>query len=168
MKPGPAGKKRKSPERRFQSPFHKARIEVLQSLFAGEYLPGGPPPFTLTSTLPSQARLFRDRLGSAVQENRDEIDKTISRYSVDWTLDRMGRIDRNILRMGICEILFEPEIPFRVTVDESLELAHQFSEPDAVRFINGILHRVGTELNPGKALSSSENDEEFPESGSEL
>ncbi|AFS53528.1 transcription antitermination factor NusB [Leptospirillum ferriphilum] len=165
MKPGAVRKKKKDPEGRFQSPFHKARIEVLQSLFAGEYLPGGPPPFTLTSTLPSQARLFRDRLGGAIREHRKEIDTVISRFSVDWTLDRMSRVDRNILRMGICEILFEPEVPFRVTVDESLELAHQFSEPEAVRFINGILHRVGTELNPEKALGSLEDGRPQPESG---
>ena len=165
MKPGSAGKKTKDPEGRFQSPFHKARIEVLQSLLAGEYLPGGPPPFTLTSTLPSQARLFRDRLGGTIREHRAEIDDTISRFSVDWSLDRMGRVDRNILRMGICEILFEPEVPFRVTIDESLELAHQFSEPEAVRFINGILHRIGTELAPAKAYASQEDGSPQPESG---
>ena len=168
MTSGSAGGKEKRVEGRFQSPFHKARIEVLQSLFAGEYLPSGPPPFSLTSALPSKARLFRDRLGEAIREHRKEIDNTLSRYSVDWTLDRMGRVDRNILRMGICEILYEPDVPFRVTVDESLELAHQFSEPEAVRFINGILHRVGTELNPLKTAASGSHGETLPDAGEKL
>jgi N utilization substance protein B len=164
--PGSVGKKTaKKPEGRFQGPFHKARVEVLQALFAGEYLPGGPPPFSLTSPLPSQAREFRDRLREAIREHREEIDGILARYSVDWTLERMGRIDRNILRMGICEILYDPDVPFRVTVDESLELAHQFSEPEAVRFINGILHRVGTEMNPRKAADTDRTI--FPEDGEE-
>jgi N utilization substance protein B len=156
-------RKGKAREHRFGSPFHKARIEVLQSLFAGEYLPGGPPPFSLTSALPSQALLFRDRLKEGVMRNKEEIDRTITRFSVDWSIERMGRIDRNILRMGICELLHEPDIPFRVTIDESLELAHQFSEPEAIRFINGILHQVGIHMNPEKVGREGLQESEIPD-----
>lgn len=165
MKPGAVRNKRKIRKDASRARFTRPESKCFNPSLPENTFRADRPRFTLTSTLPSQARLFRDRLGGAIREHREEIDTVISRFSVDWTLDRMSRVDRNILRMGICEILFEPEVPFRVTVDESLELAHQFSEPEAVRFINGILHRVGTELNPEKALGSLEDGRPQPESG---
>lgn len=133
--------------------LHKARVEVLQSLFSTEFSSPGTwrtHPFSATSQLSSVALDLRGRLWEGIMEHRTEIDRIIQSLSIQWSLERMGKIDRNILRIGTYEILHEPEIPFRVSVDESLELAHQYSEPEAIPFINGILHQVGIRHNPEK------------------
>ncbi len=148
-----AGRPRSQGRSEWNRQLHKARVEVLQSLFSREFLPNGfsgGTPFSATSQLPAIARDLRGRIWTGVTENRTEIDGIIQSLSLQWSLERMGRIDRNILRIGTYEILHEPDIPFRVSVDESLELAHQFSEPEAISFINGILHQVGVRLNPEK------------------
>lgn len=148
-----AGRPRSQSRSEWNRQLHKARVEVLQSLFSREFLPNGfsgGTPFSATSQLPAIARDLRGRIWTGVTENRTEIDGIIQSLSLQWSLERMGRIDRNILRIGTYEILHEPDIPFRVSVDESLELAHQFSEPEAISFINGILHQVGIRLNPEK------------------
>ncbi|MHB1285433.1 MAG: transcription antitermination factor NusB [Leptospirales bacterium] len=140
--------------------LHKARVEVLQSLFSSEFSPQGPlraNPFSATSQLSNIALALRGRLWAGIMEHRVEIDRIIQSLSIQWSLERMGKIDRNILRIGTYEILHEPEIPFRVSVDESLELAHQYSEPDAIAFINGILHQVGIRHNPEKVSRGEEH-----------
>ncbi|MHB8422559.1 MAG: transcription antitermination factor NusB [Leptospirales bacterium] len=147
------GHARTHPRSEWNKQLHKARVEVLQSLFAREFLPngfGGGNPFSATSQLSVLARELRGRIWEGITENRSEIDEIIQSLSHEWSLERMGKIDRNILRIGTYEIIREPEIPFRVSVDESLELAHQFSEPEAIPFINGILHQVGIRHNPEK------------------
>ena len=138
-------------ERRKQ--FRKARIDVLQALYADEYLPGRKnehAPFPHDRQVPDQSGDLRNRLWQGIQEQKPHIDEVIRSLSSQWSLERMSRVDRNILRIGTYEILYEETIPFRVSIDESLELAHQFSDPEAVSFINGILHQVGVRLNPGK------------------
>lgn len=68
-----------------------------------------------------------------------EIDRMISRYAKDWSLERMANVDRNILRLAVMEILFMPEIPPSVSADEAVELAKKYSTAESGRFVNGIL-----------------------------
>lgn len=74
-----------------------------------------------------------------------EIDDYIKRYAVEWDLPRMANVDRNILRLGLFEMLYYRETPLNVAIDEALELARTFSHDDAPRFINGILGRIARE-----------------------
>lgn len=143
-------------ERRRQ--LRKARIDVLQALYAEEYLPerkNEHAPSTLDRQGPDQSDDLRNRLWQGIQEHKPQIDEVIRSLSPQWTLERMSRVDRNILRIGTYEILYEETIPFRVSIDESLELAHQFSDPEAVSFINGILHQVGVRRKPEKVSGAS-------------
>ncbi|WHM39686.1 transcription antitermination factor NusB [Streptomyces sp. BPTC-684] len=69
------------------------------------------------------------------------IDDLISTYSVDWTLDRMPVVDRNILRLGTYELVWEDGTPDAVVIDEAVQLAKEFSTDDSPAFVNGLLAR---------------------------
>ena len=96
------------------------------------------------------AKAYADRLYAEILFRKPEIDAVIEELAQGWSLSRMTRVDRNILRIGICEILFDPGMPFRVSVHEALDLVHRFSDPEAVSFVNGILHEAGVRHAPEK------------------
>jgi transcription antitermination protein NusB len=79
---------------------------------------------------------------AGVKAHLSEIDETIKQVAENWRLDRMAAIDRNILRLGAYEILFRPEIPAKVAINEALELAKRYSTAQSSRFVNGILDKV--------------------------
>jgi len=81
-------------------------------------------------------------LVSGVLENRPEIDSIIENAAENWTLDRISVIDRNILRIAVFEMVFVPEIPYKVAINEAIEIAKRFSTDEAGRFINGVLDRA--------------------------
>ncbi len=81
-----------------------------------------------------------------VLENMEFIDETIVKHSKDWDIGRYSNIDRNILRMAIYEIIFSEKTPFKVSINEAVELAKTFSTEEAYKFINGILAQVVNEL----------------------
>jgi len=74
--------------------------------------------------------------------HKDEIDKMISDFSFGWDFDRVFKIDKDILRIAIAEIVFVKDAPHKVVIDEALELAKKYSTDDSPSFINGILARV--------------------------
>ncbi|HEY5502135.1 MAG TPA: transcription antitermination factor NusB [Candidatus Anoxymicrobiaceae bacterium] len=90
-----------------------------------------------------------------VTDHRKEIDDVIQGYAEGWDIDRMPRVDRNILRMGTYELFFT-DIPPGVTIDEAVELAKSFSTEDSGKFVNGLLGRVNRDREEG-TLSLSED-----------
>ena len=76
------------------------------------------------------------------------LDQVISRYAEGWDLDRMPRVDRNILRMALYELFFT-DIPPGVTIDEAVELAKDFSTEDSGKFVNGLLGQVNRDREAG-------------------
>ena len=87
----------------------------------------------------AQTLAFARDLVEGVVQQGTRIDAVIAKYALDWTLERMANIDRNVLRLAICELLFMPDIPPSVTVDEAVELAKKYSTAESGRFVNGIL-----------------------------
>lgn len=87
----------------------------------------------------SEVWLFAAQVARGTWEKRDEIDPIIERFASGWTLERMANADRNLLRMALYEILFRPEIPPSVSVNEAVELAKEYSTAESSRFLNGIL-----------------------------
>jgi N utilization substance protein B len=81
-------------------------------------------------------------LVEGVTHNRSRIDEIIAAYAEDWTLDRMPPVDRNVLRIGVYEMLWREDIPDIVAIDEAIELAKSLSTDDSPRFINGVLARI--------------------------
>jgi len=77
-----------------------------------------------------------------VVERKGEIDRMIAGASEHWRLERMDRVDRNILRMGVFEIVYCDDIPYKVAINEAIELGKRFGSEDSGGFINGILDRI--------------------------
>lgn len=75
------------------------------------------------------------------------IDDLLARYAVGWTLDRMPVVDRNLLRLGAYELIWEDDVPDAVVLDEAVELAKEFSTDESPSFVNGLLGRL-MELKP--------------------
>ncbi|MCP4198705.1 MAG: transcription antitermination factor NusB [Proteobacteria bacterium] len=85
---------------------------------------------------------FSIELFEAVSGQIAEIDAVIEQSSQNWRIERMSRVDRNILRIGISEILNANEIPTRVAINEAVELAKRYGTKESPSFVNGILDRV--------------------------
>lgn len=94
-----------------------------------------------------QVNAYTEELVVGVVENLDRIDELITTYSVDWALDRMPPVDRNLLRIGAFEILWRSDIPEAVAVAEAVALAKELSTDESAAFVNGLLARL-IELRP--------------------
>lgn len=100
---------------------------------------------TLTA---ARTREFTGALLRGVIACRDDIDALIREWSANWSLERIGLVERNILRFAIYELLFMPEIPPNVTINEAIEVAKRYGSEDAPSFINGILDRIKNQVAP--------------------
>ena len=89
---------------------------------------------------------FADTLVREATQHRDDIDKAITQVSRTWRLDRMARVDRNILRLAVTELLYLPDIPARVTLNEAVELAKRFGAAESPAFVNGLLDSLLSSL----------------------
>lgn len=85
-------------------------------------------------------------LVAGVEQHGRDIDDLIAAHSKGWTLQRMPTIDRNVLRIGIFELMGRPEVPVAVVIDEAVELAKRFSTDDSGRFVNGVLSAIAPKL----------------------
>ena len=81
-----------------------------------------------------------------VETNGRDIDDLIATHAKGWTLQRMPTIDRNVLRIGIFELMGRPDVPIAVVIDEAVELAKRFSTDDSGRFVNGVLSAIAPKL----------------------
>lgn len=93
---------------------------------------------------------FAWELVEGVWSHGTDLDETIGRFSRNWRVDRMGRIELTLLRMSIYEMLYRDDVPAKVTINEALELAKQFGEDKARPFVNGILDAAAKALEAGE------------------
>ncbi|MFO0774063.1 MAG: transcription antitermination factor NusB [Nitrospiraceae bacterium] len=124
---------------------HEARERALQLLFQWDiHEQSGPweQDFWEQYPLDDTGRTFAESLVSGVRTHRHELDALIGQYAKNWTVSRMPIVDRNILRAGLFELLWLPDIPAKVTINEALELARAFADEDTRSFVNGILDRA--------------------------
>lgn len=91
-------------------------------------------------------RMFADTLVRGVLERRDQLDEIIRKHALNWDIHRMAVVDRNVMRLGIYEMLFRDDIPPVVSINEAVDIAKRFSTEESGRFVNGILDRVKAEL----------------------
>lgn len=98
--------------------------------------------YSLANKYPDEVVSFARELLQGIEENISYLDTLINKYAQNWEVKRMAIIDRNILRLGIYEILFRDDIPPKVSINEAVELAKMFGDIDSPRFINGILDKV--------------------------
>ena len=96
----------------------------------------------------SEIRDFTTTLITGVIRHRDEIDAFIQECSTNWSLERIGLVERNILRFAIYELCFLPDIPPNVTINEAVEVAKKYGTEEAPAFINGILDHIKHAVGP--------------------
>ena len=133
---------------------HRARERALQCLYQWEttgataerILPG----FWSVQPESSEVREFTERLLRGTIDNVTRIDPLIDVQAANWRIDRMGRVDRSILRLGVYELLCEDDTPAAVVIDEAIELAKRFSGESAGQFVNGILDGIRQRLEGGE------------------
>ena len=87
-------------------------------------------------------REFAEKIVKTVEEKFLLIDELISKVAINWKLGRMSYIDRNILRIATCEMLFFDEIPPVVSINEAIEIAKVYGTDDSPKFVNGILNKI--------------------------
>lgn len=84
---------------------------------------------------------IRDIL-SGIESNISQIDETIEKYLVKWKLSRISKVNLSILRLATYEILFDDKIPFKVSINEALDLTRRYSDESSVAFVNGVLDKI--------------------------
>ncbi len=89
-----------------------------------------------------EVKKFAGCLIKGVMKNLSGIDEFISKYTDNWRIERMAVIDRNIIRMATYELLFEEDIPPKVSINEAVELAKRFGDDESGRFVNGVLDKI--------------------------
>ena len=85
---------------------------------------------------------FARALAAAAATNSTKIDEQIGQSSKNWRIERMSRVDRNILRLGACELIAFPDVPTKVVINEAVELAKRFGAAESSAFVNGVLDRI--------------------------
>jgi len=135
------GPKTQMPARR------KARKRALDVLYEAD-LRDLPPNQVLATYLERIAKPHPEHLDytvglvEGVAQHLDRIDELIASYAEGWTIDRMPAVDRNLARIAVYELLYEPEIDDPVAITEAVELARTLSTDDSPRFLNGVLSRI--------------------------
>jgi N utilization substance protein B len=107
-----------------------------------------------------EVRTFAEALARGASAGADHIDQLIGHQSDNWRLDRLSNVDRSILRLGVYEILNQPDTPAAVVIDEAVELGKRFSGPEAGQFVNGILDGIRKRLEASPAAVRAGADDE--------
>jgi len=115
----------------YQSEMTRRKISVTLNIFWDEY-----------GASDDNVKGFTDRLVLGIDEHLPGIDEKITQYATNWQLKRMAVIDRNILRIGVFELLFADDIPPKVSINEAIELAKKYGDLESSRFVNGILDKI--------------------------
>ncbi len=113
--------------------------------------------WSLNTDLDEDVCVFADHLVQGTIENIDRIDILLARHAEHWRVARMAAVDRNVLRLGTYELLYETQTPQVVVINEALEVARKFSTPESIHFINGILDSIRKEEMRGRQEDLGEN-----------
>jgi N utilization substance protein B len=128
----------------------KARKQALDLLYEADIRGTNAVEILIARDIPAEgpdARPIREytrELINGVSEHRRKIDELITTYAQGWDMDRLPAVDRNILRLGIYEILWSNAVPTSVAIDEALDLARELSSDDSSKYIHGVLGRIAS------------------------
>ena len=124
----------------------KARELTLKALYAYDIAETDPEQVAGDIISPSlikpEAKRFSLSLFFKVVENIEQIDDLVKDHAISWDFSRIASIEKNILRMGICEFLFFDDIPSTISIDEAIELAKKYAEKDSKNFVNAVLDSI--------------------------
>ena len=124
----------------------KAREYALQILYQVDIRRGEPAEilkeFWEAHQPPDEVKAFAQQLAEGTIAHAQDIDQRITTHANNWDLKRMAVVDRNILRLGVFELLFMGDAPPTVCINEAIELAKRFGDAESAKFVNGILDAV--------------------------
>lgn len=128
---------------------HLARTIAMQSLFLWDFDGGDNSRLEeiVHGVFENFAPSFDDKgfvqnIIEGVVKHRQEIDRYITKYATEWPLDQITIVDRNILRIGVYELMFNPDIPAKVAINEAIEIAKAFGNESSGKFVNGVLGAI--------------------------
>ena len=122
----------------------EARELLLTALYRCEFLPASLSEL-FNERDPGDQRQYIEDSFRGIQDRREEIDAMLGERTVGWRFERLALLDRNILRIGVYELLFSEDVPPEVAIDEAVELAKKYGTEQARGFVNGILDRIWKE-----------------------
>ncbi len=126
----------------------EARKFVLTALYRGEFLPTALDDL-FEETDPKDQRTYIETVYHGIRDRQPEIDRLLGEKTVGWKFERLALLDRNILRIGVFELLYFDDVPPEVALDEAVEMAKKYGTEQAKKFINGILDRIWKEHRDG-------------------
>lgn len=134
----PTGKRRKSRE---------LAMQMLFQLDMGKHTPDSVRITFWQARDESDAdvRGFAEDIFRVATAREAEVNDLIEKHSANWRLERMGSVDRNVLRMAIAEMLGFPGTPAPIVINEALEIARRYSAPESINFLNGVLDAIAKE-----------------------
>jgi len=105
-----------------------------------------------------EGRAYADDAVRGIVEKLAELDAKISAASSNWRIERMTRVDRNLLRLGTWELLFRTDVPRAVVLDEAVELAKSYGTDESSAFVNGVLNQVAEKARAGEPRHDDKRD----------
>ena len=94
------------------------------------------------NSFPHEAQLYARELAVMTMNHRDEIDEQLKLHTSNWEIKRLAAIDRNIIRMAVSELLFFKDVPYKVVIDEAVEIAKIYGAEDSGKFVNGVIDSI--------------------------
>lgn len=133
----------------FMSNRHLARTIAMQTLFSWDF--NGKQEQDLSNLIEQNFRQFAPKFNdygfvksiiNGVIKNQAEIDQYITKYATEWPLDQITIVDRNVLRIGVYELVFDQDMPSKVAINEAIEIAKTFGGESSGKFVNGVLGAI--------------------------
>lgn len=97
-----------------------------------------------------EVREGAEGLVRGVANHRREIDEVIEQVSTNWRMDRMAKVDRNVLRLAVFELRWRSDVPVKVCINEAIELGRKYGSESSAAFVNGVLDRIAAGLPEGR------------------
>lgn len=125
----------------------KARVLALQVMYAHDLRPGDDL-LTLFRDIAESGKKNREAVTYAeiliktAHDHLDEVDALLQKHADNWDIGRMAAIDRNILRLAVAELVYRGDIPFKVVIDEAVEIAKIYGTDDSGKFVNGVIDAI--------------------------
>ena len=139
MTAGPNKSRRKMREIVFSAIYQFDFNEDMET--SSEYLERELSFFSMETEMKLRTRKYFD----SILRYRDEIDSVIRKHLTNWTFESLASTDKNVLRLGAYEIIYEPDIPIEVTLNEAIDIAKKYGSEQGGKFVNGVLDRIARE-----------------------
>ena len=123
---------------------NKARKRALDAIFQADLT--NKPIVEIQDDTEIEDKKYSDILINGIKEHQVQIDSMISDSLTNWTIDRIPRVDRNILRVAVYELLFQKDVPVNVVISEAVKLAEDLSTDESASFVNGTLANISKKI----------------------